>query len=138
MIHRHNSRVNVAKGRREPTTAEKRKAVTLVMLYPPAPARELTAWMHVPSQPLMRSPLSQFQTPTVPRRVSLFFRVWSLVRLPFRADHPAYFESATFYFRQSFSAVDACQPKQLLHGCQCRFSVQNLEFENAWVRNAIR
>jgi hypothetical protein len=24
---------------------------------------ELTAWMHVPSQPLTRSPISQFQTP---------------------------------------------------------------------------
>jgi hypothetical protein len=35
------------------------KAVTLVMLQPPTPAREPTAWMHVPSQPLMRSLLSQ-------------------------------------------------------------------------------
>jgi hypothetical protein len=34
--------------------------------------------------------------------VSRFFRVWLLVRLPFRANHPAYFRSATFYFRQPF------------------------------------
>jgi hypothetical protein len=56
------------------------KAATLVTLQPPAPAREPTAWMHAPSQPLMRSPLSQFQTPTAPRRISRFFRV----RLPFK------------------------------------------------------
>jgi hypothetical protein len=31
------------------------KAATLVMLQPSAPARESTAWMHAPSQPLMRS-----------------------------------------------------------------------------------
>ena len=31
------------------------KAATLVMLQPSAPAREPTAWMHAPSQPLMRS-----------------------------------------------------------------------------------
>jgi hypothetical protein len=58
--------------------------------------------MRVPSQPLMRSLLSQFQTPTAPRRASRFFRVWLLVRLPFRADHSAYIGSATIYFRQPF------------------------------------
>src|SRR5579864_9015120 len=60
------------------------KAATLVMLQPPAPAREPIAWRHVPSQPLMRSPLSQFQTPTAPRRNSRFFRVWLPFRLPCR------------------------------------------------------
>jgi hypothetical protein len=58
------------------------KAATLVMLQPPAPAREPTAWMHAPSQPLMRSPLSRIQTPAPPRRVSRFFRVWLLFRSP--------------------------------------------------------
>ena len=33
-----------------------------------------TTRMHVPSQPLMRSPLSRFQTPTAPRRAVGFFR----------------------------------------------------------------
>ena len=61
---------------------EKVKAATLVTLQPSAPAREPTAWMHAPSQPLMRSLLSQFQTPTAPRRTSRFFRVWLLVRSP--------------------------------------------------------
>jgi hypothetical protein len=73
--------------------------------------------MHVPSQPLMRSLLSQFQTPTAPRRVSRFFRVWWLVRLPFRADHPAYFGSATFYFRQPF------QPSTHVNLNTCSFVV---------------
>src|ERR1700756_2855491 len=86
------------------------KAATLVMLQPPAPAREPTAWMHAPSQPLMRSLLSQFQTPTGPRRNSRFFRVRLLFRLPCRADHSAYFGVARF-ISQILSAVDADQSK---------------------------
>ncbi len=43
------------------------KAATLVMLQPSALAREPTAWIHAPSQPLMRSPFSRFQTPAPPR-----------------------------------------------------------------------
>src|SRR5437667_12844794 len=78
------------------------KAATLVMLQPFAPAREPIAWIHVPSQPLMRSLLLQFQTPTAPRRISRFFRVWLLFRLPCRADHPAYFGLAKFYLSQPF------------------------------------
>ncbi len=35
------------------------------------------AWMHVPSQPLMRSLLSQFQTPTAPRR-NRTLKVWDV------------------------------------------------------------
>src|SRR5260370_19929750 len=78
------------------------KAATLVMLQPSAPAREPIAWMHVPSRPLMRSLLSQFQTPTVPRRISRFFRVWLPSESPRLANHSVYFGLATFYFRQSF------------------------------------
>jgi len=44
------------------------------MLQLPTPARESTAWIHAPLQPLMRSPLSRFQTPTAPRRAVGFFR----------------------------------------------------------------
>ncbi len=58
--------------------------------------------MHAPSQPLMRSLLLQFQTPTAPRRVSRFFRVWLLSGLPRLADHPAYFGLAKFYLSQPF------------------------------------
>src|SRR5271165_3054537 len=58
--------------------------------------------MHVPSRPLMRSLLSQFQTPAVPRRSSRFFRVWLPTGLPRLADHSAYFGPATIYFRQPF------------------------------------
>src|SRR5712692_11494162 len=63
--------------------------------------------MHVPSRPLMRSLLSQFQTPTAPRRVSRFFRVWLPAGLPRPADHSAYFGLATFYFRQPFQPSTA-------------------------------
>jgi hypothetical protein len=73
------------------------KAVTLVMLQLPAPARKPIAWIHAPSQPLMRSLLSQFQTPTAPRRVSRFFRVWLSTKLPWLSDHPAYIGLAKFY-----------------------------------------
>src|SRR5689334_10921867 len=58
--------------------------------------------MHVPSRPLMRSLLSQFQTPTIPRRISRFFRVWLPSELPRLANHSVYFGLATFYFRQPF------------------------------------
>jgi hypothetical protein len=51
------------------------KAVTLVMLHLPTPARESSAWTHVPSQPPVRSPLSQFRTPTVISQRRRFFRV---------------------------------------------------------------
>ena len=78
------------------------KAVTLVMLQLPAPARKPIAWIHAPSQPLMRSLLSQFQTPTAPRRVSRFFRVWVLSKLLRLADHSAYFGLAKFYLSQPF------------------------------------
>ena len=73
--------------------------------------------MHAPSQPLMRSLLSQFQTPTAPRRNSRFFRVRLLFRLPCRADHSAYFGVARF-ISPILSAVDASQIKQSLHRCQ--------------------
>lgn len=36
------------------------------------------------------------QTPTPPRRVSRFFRVWLLDESPRRTDHPAYFGLAKF------------------------------------------
>ena len=43
------------------------------MLHLPAPAREPTAWIHAPPQPLVRFPLSRTQTPTAPRRAVSFF-----------------------------------------------------------------
>src|SRR5438046_5207953 len=46
--------------------------------------------------PLMRSLLSQSQTPTGPRRASRIFRVWLPGRLPYRADHSIYFGLANF------------------------------------------
>jgi len=105
------------------------------MLQPSAPARELRAWIHAPSQPLMQSPLSQFQTPTAPRRVSRFFRVWLPFRLPCRADHSAYF-GWTNFISPILSAVDVSQAKQLLDGCQ-RNSQRNREISvNVIVENA--
>src|SRR5882672_4221023 len=58
--------------------------------------------MHVPSQPLMRPPLSRFPTPADSSQSSRFFQVWKLFELPLRADHPAYFGLAKFYLRQPF------------------------------------
>jgi hypothetical protein len=105
------------------------------MLQPSAPAREPRAWIHAPSQPLMQSPLSQFQTPTAPRRVSRFFRVWLPFRLPCRADHSAYFGWTNFIL-PILSAVDVSQAKQLLDGCQ-RNSQRNREISvNVIVENA--
>src|SRR5205807_7652750 len=65
-------------------------------------ARKPIAWSHVPSQPLMRSPLSQFQTPIAPRGAVGFLRVWSFNRLPCRTDHPVYFGLVKISFSQPF------------------------------------
>ena len=74
-----------------------RKAVTLVMLQPPPPAREPTTRIHAPSQPLMRSPLPRNLTPAAPRRVRRIFRVRSPSGSPRLADHPAYFGVANLF-----------------------------------------
>ncbi len=57
-------------------------AATLVMRQPVTPARELPAWTQVPSQPLMRSPLSQFQTSADISQRRRFFRVWRFCESP--------------------------------------------------------
>src|SRR5437763_6568596 len=106
------------------------------MLQPPAPAREPTAWMHAPSQLLMRSLLSQFQTPTAPRRVSRFFRVRLLFRSPCRADHSAYF-GLTRFISPILSAVDVRQIKQLFDWCNFDFRGKNKISVNGFVENAI-
>ena len=105
------------------------KAAILVMLKPSAPARELIAWRHAPSQPLMRSLLSQFQTPTGPRRISRFFRVWELFGLPRRADHSAYFGLANSHL-PTLSAVDGSNSKQSIEVCQRSFV---MEFRFLWM-----
>jgi len=61
--------------------------------------------VHRPN-PLMRSLLSQFQTPAPPRRVSRLFRVWQPDELPRRPNHSAYFGLATFLLKPTLSAVD--------------------------------
>ena len=94
------------------------------MFQPSAPAREPKAWIHVPSQPLMRSPLSRSQTPAPPRRVSRFFRVWLPIRSPCRAVHSAYFGLARF-ISPILSAVDGRQTKQLRHLCQRKIWREN-------------
>jgi hypothetical protein len=82
--------------------AKIKKAVTLVMLQLPPPAREPTTRIHAPSQPLMQSPLSRNQTPATPRRARRFFRVRPLTRSPRLADHSAYFGSANLFSCQPF------------------------------------
>jgi len=49
------------------------RAVTLVMLYPPAPAREPAAWTHVPSQPLDAITAFAVPNPNYPSQGSLDF-----------------------------------------------------------------
>src|SRR5215469_6919267 len=100
------------------------KAATLVMLQPFAPAREPLAWTHAPSQPLMQSLLSQFQTPTVPRRIRRFFQVWLRFGSPRFADHSAYFGSTNFIW-STLSAVDEVQVKRLLHARQFEFTSES-------------
>ena len=86
-----------------------------------------TTRMHVPSQPLMRSPLSRFQTPTAPRRAVGFFRSGSPPSCPGFPDHPAYFGLAKVYFGPTLSAVDGSEIKREVKKCQCRISVQRVD-----------
>jgi hypothetical protein len=79
------------------------KAATLVMLQPSAPAREQITRMHVPSQPLMRSPLSRSQTPAPPRRVSRFFRVWLPVQVALMSRSLSLCRNGKFDFANPFS-----------------------------------
>jgi hypothetical protein len=84
------------------------KAVTLVMLQPPTPARESAAWTHVPSQPPVRSLLSQFRTPTVISQRRRFFRVRPSCGSPRWTASPSLLWPATFScqpFRPSTKAI---------------------------------
>jgi hypothetical protein len=63
--------------------------------------------------------------PNYSSQISRFFQVRMPVELPLRANHPAYFGLAKFYFSQPYSAIDECHPKYLFQSCQCRFSVQS-------------
>jgi hypothetical protein len=72
----------------------------------------------------MRSPLSQFQTPAPPRRVTGFFGSGCPLRSPCRADHSAYF-GLTNLISPILSAVDVDQTKQSLHSCQCNSQREN-------------
>src|SRR5215467_961188 len=89
-----------------------KKAVTLVMLQPLPPARELAMWMHVPSQPLMRSLLSQSLTPTIPRRYRRFFRVRVSDELLHRTESPSLLRTGNDLLKPTLSAIDASHPKR--------------------------
>jgi len=71
----------------------------------------------------MRSPLSQFQTPTTPRRVVGFFGFGG------PAGHPTGLITQSIsgwliLFEPTLSIVDAAKVKRFTNGCQRRFSVQ--------------
>src|SRR5258708_39554996 len=71
----------------------------------------------------MRSPLSQFQTPTTPRRVVGFFRFG----VPAGCPTGLITQSTSDWlilFEPTLSIVDGAKVKRLAVGCQCRFSVQ--------------
>ena len=81
---------------------EMEKAATLVMLQPSAPAREPKAWMHAPSQPLMRSPLSRFQTPAPPRKSQPVFSGLDALQVTLLSRPLSLLQIGKFLFRQSF------------------------------------
>src|SRR5579863_2841094 len=71
----------------------------------PPPAREPTAWTHVPSQPLDAITVFTVPNPNCPSQSRRFFQVWLPLGLPRLADHPVYFRSARF-ISLSLSTVD--------------------------------
>src|SRR5579872_2956148 len=86
----------------------------------------------------MRSPLSRFQTPATPRRVSRFFRVWLPGGLPRRTDHPAYFGLAKSDLTNPFSRRQK-KSKFCTEKCQRRFFVHHYSpaVSNGLVRNSL-
>src|SRR5215468_5684781 len=82
------------------------------MLQSPTPARESTTWMHVPSQPLMRSLLSQSLTPTTPRRYRRFFRVRVSDESLHRTESPSLLRISYCLLKPTLSAIDASHPKR--------------------------
>jgi len=80
------------------------KAATLVMLQLPTPARESTTWMHVPSQPLMRALLSQFQPRRTSRNAVDFFGLGDCLESPRAISRSVYFKRLRL--APLFSTVD--------------------------------
>jgi hypothetical protein len=87
-----------------------KRAVTLVMLQPPTPARELTAWMHVPPQPLMRSLLSQSLTPTSPSQNQSVFSGPGALRIASPDGSLSLLRTGDCLLKPTLSAVDARNP----------------------------
>src|SRR5579863_7102940 len=71
----------------------------------PPPAREPTAWTHVPSQPLDAITAFTVPNPNCTSQRRRFFQVWLPLGLPRLADHSVYFGSALFNL-PSLSTVD--------------------------------
>ena len=71
--------------------------------------------------PLMRSPLSQFQTPAHPRRSSRFFRVWSSNGLPRCTGSPSLLRTGKILFKPTLSAVDGSYPNILIKNVNAAF-----------------
>jgi len=83
--------------------------------------------MHVPSQPLMRSPLSRFLTPTTPRRAVGFFRFGGSPGRPFEPITQPTSDWPNSRFANPF---DRRQLRSYHHGqkCQRRISVHTANF----------
>ena len=79
------------------------KAARSVMLQPSAPAKEPTAWIHAPSQPLMRSPLSRSQTPAPPRKSQPVFSGPGAPQVALTSRSLSLLRVDKFYFANPFS-----------------------------------
>ena len=77
--------------------------------------------MRVPSQPSDAITAFAVPNPSCSSQGSWFFRVWWLDELPRQVDHPAYFGSATFYFRQPFqpSTLATLSPAEIGNAVTC-------------------
>ena len=77
----------------------------------------------------MRSLLSQFQTPTAPRKSQSVFSGLVAHPVTLLSRSPSLLRIGNVLFSPTLSAIDGCHPKQLLHGChapfQCRVSAAN-------------
>jgi hypothetical protein len=104
-----------------------KKAATLVMLQPSAPAREQNSPDACTVAALDAITAFAVPNPNCPSQSRRFFQVWQSTGSPRLLDHPAYFGLAKVYFGPTLSAVDGSEGKREVKKCQCRISVQRVD-----------
>ncbi len=115
------------RGRGNESCRQVKRAVTLVTLSLPTPARESTAWKRAPSQPLDAITAFAVPSPSASSQEQPVFSGSGAHRVAPVADHPAYFGLAKVN-SLTLSAVDMRHTTHCSKSCQCPLMVQFVAF----------